>query len=1087
MPDARKVDSEMSQRNAIQLYNFRNMLWRATAVALLFRAAGFGQSEPELEKIQRLSQEWKLAEADERAHKLLETLDPGSAAYADLLNTLAAVELRESKPIPAILDLAQRALEVKTKLLGPEAPELSPIWNTLGAVHYAASDYKTAATDYETSLKLKPDDIEARSGLGQVLAALQQMDRSISIQEEAVRLSEERFGKEDRRTGVAVASLGVPLRISGKYEQSEQAYTRAIQIFSKMPAGGEMYIADAKQGLASTYRELGQPQRALPLFVDALRTMETVLGPSHRKLIGLLNNTGLAANATGENTQAMTYFHRAIELSSSNGLTETSIGATLRGNYGIVLRGSGRLAEARQQYEAALAIQEKVLGRKHALVASILYSLAALSGDLGDLEAQRVYLERACPIDRKVLGAANAKTLECDAAYAINLSDQKRFAEARSLAQSTLETSEKVLGDDTVTTREALHAAATVERSEGRYQDAARLYTRLIENRERAVNHGGFTVAEEYFELGLVQQHLRENQVALVSLEKAERIWTEFFGSDYRRKAEVLAAKAEVLLALGRREEALTVALASVDEQRQRSLELFSGLAEREALLLSAKDVDGWDLAFEIASDGHGERREITDVWDRLIRSRSSVLDTMSERSRLANANGEGPLGEKARAVSQAREELARAVLSRPAGKIAATEETLRLARMRLEAAERELGRASTSFEQTRKERIAGFRETAKALPPGTALVAYAQSQTTAQFGVFVLRGGRNAPSLIKLANAAAISRAVNAWRKTIDGEAGSFGRRSLERDAAYRAAGIALRKAVWDPVLPLIAGVKRVYLVAAGPLQFINFETLPVGADSYLAESSFELRNLQTERDLTIRPVKRENGSLLVVANPAYSAERGARSSCSVGEFEPLAGSEAEASSVRASWRAGLGKVTELEGAFATKPAIRDAASGKRVLHFATHGFFLGGTCKSSPGFSENPLLRSGLVLAGGRENGILTAEEAASWNLDGTELVVLSGCETGSGVLHLGEGVLGFRRAFRIAGAANLVSSLWPVQDRETQAWMTAFYRAFSTGMGVQGSARRAMLVRLRERRKAGMSTNPFYWGAFLAVGTS
>src|SRR5579871_238040 len=77
------------------------------------------------------------------------------------------------------------------------------------------------------------------------------------------------------------------------------------------------------------------------------------------------------------------------------------------------------------------------------------------------------------------------------------------------------------------------------------------------------------------------------------------------------------------------------------------------------------------------------------------------------------------------------------------------------------------------------------------------------------------------------------------------------------------------------------------------------------------------------------------------------------------------------------------------------------------------------------------------------GQEDGILTAEEAALLDLEGTEWVVLSGCDTGIGEIKAGEGVLGLRRAFQEAGARTVITSLWPVEDEEVRAWMTSLYR--------------------------------------------
>jgi CHAT domain-containing protein len=139
--------------------------------------------------------------------------------------------------------------------------------------------------------------------------------------------------------------------------------------------------------------------------------------------------------------------------------------------------------------------------------------------------------------------------------------------------------------------------------------------------------------------------------------------------------------------------------------------------------------------------------------------------------------------------------------------------------------------------------------------------------------------------------------------------------------------------------------------------------------------------------------------------------------------------------------------------------------------------------------------LLRAGLAFAGANrrapaisagEDGILTAEEVASLDFDSAELVVLSGCDTGAGEVQTGEGVLGLRRAFRIAGARTLVMSLWPVDDQETRRWMANFYETYlARKLSAAASVRSASQTLLRERRAAGQSTHPFHWAGFIAVG--
>jgi CHAT domain-containing protein len=187
-----------------------------------------------------------------------------------------------------------------------------------------------------------------------------------------------------------------------------------------------------------------------------------------------------------------------------------------------------------------------------------------------------------------------------------------------------------------------------------------------------------------------------------------------------------------------------------------------------------------------------------------------------------------------------------------------------------------------------------------------------------------------------------------------------------------------------------------------------------------------------------------------------------------------------------------------------ATEQAFRSLAPSSRLLHLATHGFFLGGDCaRSLPGddadatglAAENPLLLSGLALAGANlrehagpdeEDGILTAEEIASLDLSGVEWAVLSACDTGVGEVRAGEGVFGLRRAFQVAGARTLIMSLWPVEDEATRAWMRELYtKRFVNGMTTIDSVHEASLALLEQRREAGLSTHPFYWAGFIASG--
>jgi CHAT domain-containing protein len=205
-----------------------------------------------------------------------------------------------------------------------------------------------------------------------------------------------------------------------------------------------------------------------------------------------------------------------------------------------------------------------------------------------------------------------------------------------------------------------------------------------------------------------------------------------------------------------------------------------------------------------------------------------------------------------------------------------------------------------------------------------------------------------------------------------------------------------------------------------------------------------------------------------------------------------PLAGREA--SDVAAAFRPAAGsEVRVLTGPRATEAAFKRLAPGSAYVHLATHGFLVNDRCGGDT--TELPLHLSGLALAGanrraaaagGEEDGILTAEEIASMDLSGVRWVALSACDTGVGPVENGEGVLGLRRAFAVAGARTLILALWRVDDRDARSYMRALYDARSKrGLDTPSAMREASLAVLRDRRAKGLDTSPLHWGGFAAAG--
>jgi CHAT domain-containing protein len=339
----------------------------------------------------------------------------------------------------------------------------------------------------------------------------------------------------------------------------------------------------------------------------------------------------------------------------------------------------------------------------------------------------------------------------------------------------------------------------------------------------------------------------------------------------------------------------------------------------------------------------------------------------------------------------------------------------------------------------------------------------------------------------------------------------------------------------VFEPLRKELRGVKEIFISPDGNLNLIPFEILQRSDGRYLIED-YTFNYLAAGRDIIgFGQIKDRGEKALFIGDPDFDMgteeknsvvrklaltrgekkERVRRSSGMRGlHFSRLPGTREEVKAVQALF--GNDKAALYTGKDALEEVLRQRQS-PRILHLATHGFFLsdlelgdlrqdttGRAIKVviSPGEKtkkrkiENPLLRSGIVLAGannvlksgdeGRNDGIVTAEKILGLRLRGTDMVVLSACDTGVGEVKAGEGVFGLRRAFTQAGAKSLVMSMWQVPDEETKELMVEFYRNILSGkMNRSQALRQAVLKEMRIVKKRYGHTNPLFWGAFVFMG--
>lgn len=317
-----------------------------------------------------------------------------------------------------------------------------------------------------------------------------------------------------------------------------------------------------------------------------------------------------------------------------------------------------------------------------------------------------------------------------------------------------------------------------------------------------------------------------------------------------------------------------------------------------------------------------------------------------------------------------------------------------------------------------------------------------------------------------------------------------------------------------WKQIAEQLNGISKVYLTADGVFNKVNLYTLQNPVTGKYIIDEFEISILPNLTYLNDTYQSNNNNTAQLFGNPDYEYDFSKKTSSHVlnnaiaknrfgfSELPPLPGTQTEVDNITQSLKSNKWNINTYTKTEATEAKLKTVKSPK-VLHIATHGFFLKDidelTDKTILGFESNnlksnPLLRSGIMMAGAsvvardtaniykEQDGIFTAYEASLLNLTNTDLVVLSACETGLGVELNNQGVFGLQRAFYIAGAKNLIMSLWIVDDHATQLLMSEFYKLWSVNPTQKNISTAFKKAQTSVRNQY---PHPYYWGAFVLLG--
>ncbi len=1016
----------------------------------------------------------------------------------NLLN-LGTLASKRGNPARA-RDLIQRALSQFETLDGPESADVGRALDGLASTYFEEGDYARAQALYERALRI------AEKGKDQLelVRALNALARAQSARAEYTRAEAgfqrarhilETSGMLDTKDGAMVlGNLAANYQDQGNYAAARPLYERALQISEKAHAPGDPARAHAWNNRGDLSKEMGKYEAAEADYRRALDIWTRAFGQEHPLVSLALNNLGALYQAKGGYGKAIEYFERSLEIVRKTRPAGHPDIATTWNNLANVYEDQGEWERAGTLQEQALASFEKALPKDHPLLGLALNNLGAHYVRHGDAKRGAPLLGRALSIAKAHEDRRAAARTQLNLAHMYDAANDLGHAEP--LWREALASLEAELGKDHPNLGPALLGLGSVLVTRGRTADAERVVRRALKIAERAEGAGGPNVARCRGSLAFIlgEQHRYEEAQELYA--QTERMLRDNFGDAHADLAQILVGRALLHWEAGNRAQAVA-AMNDGLQVRERGLSklLASGSEEQRRLLLETSSGDlHWAVSL-YAQGFPGDAGARQQALLAVLQRKGRVLDAMTDTTRTMRQHLDSQAQQLFEGLRTIRSQIANRSMAMPtAGP--GSEAALRVLRgleRDAEQTEAALSKRSSLFAFAAKP--VSVQRIARAIPAGAALieiVGYLPFDPRAsgmkgwgarRYAAFVLRGDGNT-AYVDLGDS-----------QSLDALATDFKRQLADPHSDPKALAKALDQRLLQPLRPHLSGARQLVFAPDGALSVIPFGALRSPQDHYLIEDVV-VSYVSTGREL-LRPagVKARNAAL-VVASPDFGPlpTAGKRGSMT---FPPLLGTQQEGRAVAAT----LPGARLLAGAAATTHAIESQQS-PRLLHLATHGFFLDDSPSPPPSARgvfltqrevlapqpQNPLLRSGLALAGANlrhpnDDGLLSALEASSLDLWGTQLVVLSACDTGLGIVKNGEGVYGLRRAFTLAGAESLVMSLWSVQDAATRDLMIRFYQHLAKGEGRAEALRRTQL----EMLKKDDLSHPFYWASFVQYGKS
>jgi CHAT domain-containing protein len=1012
--------------------------------------------------------------------------------YAKNLNNLASLYQFTAKYQQAEQlyvqsgDIFKRAVGENSSLSASSINNIATLYSDLGQFEQSKSLMLRVLEIRKNVLgEMHPDYAQALNNLGSIQAALGQHKEAEASYIKAKELFRRLVGENHPDYATALSNLAQLYSTTGEYEKAEQLYQQSGNIRKNVLGENHPDYVLSLNNLAAFYDAAGRYDESEKLFLESAEKTKKNLGENHPSYITCLSNLASHYNSRGQYRQSEPLYQQVKEMRKKLfGENHPNYAMSLN-NLAFIYVEMGLYQKAEPLFLQAKEIWKKSFGENHPDYAMCLNNLAAVYEDMKQYQRAEPLYIRSKDIRRALFGENHVD-------YATSLNNlaglyakTNQFVKAEALNIQANAIWQKVLKpDNPVQALGMNNLAALYRRAQIKLQESERLYLQAIELRKKTLGENHPLTAGSENDLALLYLSMKQ-------FNKAEPL----FLSSSRKSIQHLLNAFPVL---SDKEKAVFINENIFFNDCNNSY-LFNCPSPSSAILKNSLDLQ---LAFKSLS----------------LADTRNMLETVR--------NSSNPALKKLLNDWESVRTMLAAQYALPVEK---RMKSLALKETEAESLEKELNRRSADFRRQQSSLRVTMKDVQQKMTEDEVAVEfirfnYYENKLTDSilYAAYIINKNDSDPVFIPLFEEKQLQKILDSAGKTSTQMVGSFYRGADTRSKIVRGVlGERLYKLIWLPLEFKLKNARKISYSPAGKLYSIAFHALPADSTGILMDK-YNMQQFISTRQAALRETGAKTAApqnIVLFGDARFTMDsqqlvgnktRKQLASAALYTFQSkgsrggvwidLPGTAQEVKAIEQLFVQNKAETKKFTQTDATEESLKGlSGNAPQVIHIATHGFFLpesskntkegGASAKTGYVPAEDPLLRSGLILAGGNyawsgktpidgvEDGIVTAYEISQLNLSNTELLVLSACETALGDVKGSEGVFGLQRAFKMAGVKKMIVSLWQVPDKETAELMTSFYGYWFEGKTIEEAFARAQA----EMRK---KYPPYYWAAFVLV---